>query len=83
MKKTTSWTTELGKILGMGLIVLLPVFFLCLYIRYFPMNYGDDELSYYRWNKDITNNPDTPYYSTLILGDSSANAAYLPELSGA
>ncbi|MBQ8067978.1 MAG: hypothetical protein IJ201_06505 [Solobacterium sp.] len=80
MKKTTAWTRELGKILGMGLIVLLPVVFLCLYIRYFPMNYGDDELSYYRWNKDITNSPDTPYYSTLILGDSSANAAYLPEL---
>ena len=80
MKTKYSWTTELLKILGMAVVVFLPVFFLCLYIRFFPMNYGDDELPYYLWNSDVTNQNDTRYYSTLILGDSSANAAYLPEL---
>lgn len=75
-----SWTKELLKILGMAVIAGVPVVFLCLYIRFFPMNYGDDELPYYLWNKTVTENENTRYYSTLILGDSSANAAYLPEL---
>ena len=80
MDSKHSWTTELMKILGMAAIAALPVVFLCLYIRFFPMNYGDDELPYYLWNKTVTVQEDTRYYSTLILGDSSANAAYLPEL---
>ena len=63
----------------MAVIVSLPVLFLCLYLRNNPMNYSDGEAPYYFWNKDITQKPADRYYSTLIFGDSAANAAYLPE----
>ena len=78
-EKRNTWS-ELGKILGMGLLVLLPVIFLCVYTATQMMRFGDDETAYYLWNKDITAQKDSRYYETLILGDSSANAAYLPEL---
>ena len=32
------------------------------------------------WNKNFTNTKQTKYYSTLIIGDSTANAAYIPEV---
>ena len=32
------------------------------------------------WNKEFTQNNQGKYYSTLILGDSTANAAYMPEV---
>ena len=69
MEKKHSATKEAWKIIGMAAVIALPVVFLCLYIRFFPMNYGDDELPYYLWNKEVTQQEDTRYYSTLILGD--------------
>ena len=32
------------------------------------------------WNKDVTNTTQDKYYDVLILGDSTANAAYIPEV---
>ena len=78
-KQRNAWT-ELGKILGMGCLILLPVVLLCVYTAKEMMRYGDDETAYYLWNRDVTEDGNTRYYETLILGDSSANAAYLPEL---
>ncbi len=71
---------ELIKIIGMGILVFLPLVFLCFYTASQQMAYGDDELSYYLWNRNVTAVPSDREYTTLILGDSSANAAYLPEM---
>ena len=79
MEKKTTVITELIKVIGMGLLAALPVFFLWYFTASSPMAYGDDELAYYLWNRDITQAPQDRYYETVILGDSSANAAYLPE----
>ena len=74
------WFPELLKILVMGALVTVPLVLICLYTKYYPMNYGDDEMPYYLWNRSITESSDPErVFHTVILGDSSANAAYLPE----
>lgn len=79
MKKTENGWIELIKIIGMAVIVLLPAVFLCLFLRNHTMDYSDGETPYYFWNRDFTRSTQDQYFSTLILGDSAANAAYLPE----
>ena len=79
MKKTENGWIELLKIAVMAVVVFLPVVFLCLFIRFRTMDYSDEESPYYFWNRDFTKQTHDRYYSTLILGDSAANAAYLPE----
>ena len=79
MKKTENGWIELIKIIVMAVIVFLPVVFLCLFIRNHTMDYSDGETPYYFWNRDFTHTKQDQYFSTLILGDSAANAAYLPE----
>ena len=79
MKKTENGWIELIKIIVMAVIVFLPVIFLCLFIRNHTMDYSDGETPYYFWNRDFTHTKQDQYFSTLILGDSAANAAYLPE----
>ena len=79
MKRFGKGLKELLKILVMAVVISLPVLFLCLYLRFYPMNYSDGEAPYYFWNKDVSQKPSERYYSTLVMGDSAANAAYLPE----
>ena len=73
------WYTELAKVIIMAAATALPVILLTGFTARNPLSYGDDELAYYLWNRDVCEAKDTRYYSALILGDSSANAAYLPE----
>ncbi len=72
--------TTLIRILISAVLVLLPVFLICMYIRLFPMNYADGEAPYYFWNRDVSRSSSDRRYRVLILGDSAANAAYLPEV---
>ena len=63
--------------------VMLPLWVVCMYIRSHPLAFMDSEAPYYLWNKIKTNTANEQSYDVLILGDSVANAAYMPEaLSG-
>ncbi len=66
------------KLFAKSLLVLLPFFLLALYLKFCPLFYGDDELPYYVWTKGLKKQD----FEVVILGDSSANAAFLPNLLG-
>ena len=62
---------------------MLPLLVVCMYIRSHPLAFMDNEAPHYLWNKIKTNTAGGQTYDVLILGDSAANAAYMPEaLSG-
>ena len=61
------------------LCVLLPLLGFCLYAGTGMLGYADDEAPYYLWNKDFGKQAHAETYDVLILGDSAANAAYMPE----
>lgn len=50
----------------------------CMWLN--PLGYMDEESPHYLWNKEKVNSEETCYYDTIILGDSMANAAYMPEV---
>ena len=58
--------------------ILLPLLALCLYTRFNVIAFADGEAPYYIWNKEITNTAHEKRYDVIILGDSTANASYLP-----
>lgn len=58
--------------------ILLPLLFLCLYTRFNLIAFADEEGPYYIWNKETTNMTHEKRYDIIILGDSTANASYLP-----
>ncbi len=62
------------------ILVILPFILVMLYTRFCFMAFADEEAPNYIWNKNIcTKEPDNKY-EVVILGDSCANAAYIPEL---
>lgn len=61
-------------------LVLLPVIMMSLFFWTSPLAFVDQEAPYYLWNKEITNAVQEKYYKVIILGDSVANAAYVPEI---
>jgi len=63
-------------------IVGMPVWVLWIYIIQSPLNFLDGELPYYLYNKETVNDENGRDYDVVILGDSVANAAYLPNLLG-
>lgn len=68
------------KLLAKGALVMLPMLVIYIYIWVSPMAFMDEEIPHYLWNKEKTNTPEDRYYDTIILGDSIANAAYMPEI---
>ena len=60
--------------------ILLPLVCLCLYTRLNPLAFMDGEAPFYIWNKEKANTEQEKYYDVLILGDSVANAGYIPAL---
>ncbi len=60
--------------------VLLPLLFIWIYIWVRPLGFVDNEAPHYFWNKEVTNTTHDKYYKTIILGDSAANAAYMPDV---
>lgn len=67
------------KLVCKGICVILPVLIVCIYTWKNPLAYMDEEAPYYVWNREITNKVSEKHYKTVILGDSTANAAYMPE----
>ena len=71
------------KIILKCLIALLPLWLIWNTAANNFEGYADGEASYYKWNHDVVNSSDSKDYDVVILGDSTSNAAYLPEfLSG-
>lgn len=66
------------KLLYKSILVLLPLFALQLYLRSCQLSYSDDEVPYYNWVKDLKGNN----FDVVIIGDSTCNAAYLPNILG-
>lgn len=60
--------------------VMLPLIAVYAYTWINPIGYMDGESPHYLWNKEKANSPEDRYYDTIILGDSMANAAYMPEV---
>lgn len=58
--------------------ILLPLLLLCLHARFDPMAFADGEAPNYIWNKEKTTTAQEKQYDVIILGDSVANAGYLP-----
>ncbi len=58
--------------------ILLPLLFLCLYARFNLLAFADGEAPYYIWNKEKANTTQDKQYDVIVLGDSTANASYLP-----
>lgn len=60
--------------------VLLPFIVLGIYMRQHTLSFIDGEGPHYIWNREKTNTSQEKQYRVIILGDSTANAAYVPEL---
>ena len=65
--------------LGIKLTALLIPYFICcpIIINKYPMKFMDEEYAYYQQNKDYSE-MSSGYSRILILGDSTAKAAWLP-----
>lgn len=59
--------------------VMLPLIIFCLFARFGLMLFADWEAPYYMWNRDFTHTHHETKYDVVILGDSVANGAYLPD----
>lgn len=68
------------KLLGKCLAVSAPLIGLVLFFSSSMPAFVDDEAPYYLWGKEKTRNAQDQYYETVILGDSAANSAYMPEI---
>lgn len=68
------------KLLVKGVCVMLPMIFIYIYTWVNPLAFMDEEAPHYLWNKETANSEEERYYDTIILGDSMANAAYMPEI---
>ena len=60
--------------------VMLPLIALCFYMSEQYLYFLDDEASAYTLSKEMTNTTQEKYYGVIILGDSGANSAYVPEV---
>ncbi|MBR5931608.1 MAG: hypothetical protein IKZ95_06220 [Lachnospiraceae bacterium] len=69
------------KTTGKIILILLPVILVWIYLAVFPVNYMDGEYSYYQEAKDYRRGKTSQEKAdVLILGDSRAKSAFLPEL---
>lgn len=71
---------DVCKLAAKGFCVLLPMVGICIYTWVCPLAFMDEEAPYYMWNKKTANTAQEKTYDTVILGDSVANAAYVPEI---
>lgn len=60
--------------------IFLPVIWLCLYSGTNLFAYVDGEGPCLLWNREKVNAAQTKQYDVIVLGDSTANAAYVPAL---
>ncbi len=68
------------KFMAKCLLVILPVICLIGYTSMSPLSYYDGEAPAYVWNREYCNTHHDKEVKTIILGDSVANASYMPEV---
>ncbi|MCI8561378.1 MAG: hypothetical protein HFH03_09715 [Dorea sp.] len=71
------------KIFGLavkGICVMLPMIVIWVYTWINPLGFMTDGTPFDLWNKEKTNTKQEKYYEAVFLGDSTANAAYVPEI---
>lgn len=61
-------------------LVMVPFIWIAVYSKNNLMAFADEEAPYYVWNKNFCNTTQEKEYKTVIIGDSVANAAYMPEV---
>ncbi len=74
--------SKLPKLIGKGLIILMPFFIVWAYLYFFPMNYIDNEVPFYIWNRDYCTTPHEEKPDVIIVGDSAMNSDFVPEEMG-
>ena len=62
------------------ILVFLPFIAIMLYSKYFALGFFDNETPYYIWNREFCKTSHAEYYRTLVIGDSMANVAFIPEV---
>ena len=70
------------KFMAKCLLVILPVICLIGYGIKNPLNYYDWEAPTYVWNRENSNTHNDREINAIILGDSTSNATYMPEVLG-
>lgn len=60
-------------------VVLIPLWMIIIYAKYNMLGFTDNEAPNYIWNKNVCTSGHEKY-DVVILGDSVANAAYMPEV---
>ncbi|MBO4644675.1 MAG: hypothetical protein J5716_08740 [Alphaproteobacteria bacterium] len=68
-----------AKLLFKIMVCLLPLWCVMGYIAFFPQSYGNQMTAYNLWHKKICRSKELKNYNTIVLGDSVANAAYVPD----
>lgn len=68
------------KLFVKSICVILPMIGIYVYIWTNQLYFMDEEAPHYLWNREKVNAAEDQYYDTIILGDSVANAAYMPEI---
>lgn len=72
--------SKIFKLIVKGICVMLPMIIICIYIWRNPLGFMDHDAIFYIWSREKTNTLQDKQYETIILGDSTANAAYVPEI---
>ncbi len=70
------------KFMAKCLLVMLPIICLIGYASMSPLSYYDGEGPAYVWNREYTNSHHDKEINTIIVGDSTSNAGYMPEVLG-
>ncbi|SFO35323.1 hypothetical protein SAMN05216351_10745 [Pseudobutyrivibrio sp. JW11] len=61
-------------------LVSAPIWGLSLFLCYGKMYYSNEDFAYTFWNKQFTETKQDKYYKVVVIGDSSCNSAYMPEV---
>lgn len=62
------------------ILVFLPFIVVMVYSKFFALAFFDNETPYYIWNREFCKTSHAENYRSLIIGDSIANAAFIPEV---
>ena len=61
-------------------LVLLPFIACILYTKENLLKFSDEEIPFYIWNREFANTEHDKYYDVLFMGDSTANASFVPNI---
>ncbi len=68
------------KIIIKCILVTVPIWGMSLFLCLGKEYYSNEDFGYTWWNQELTQNHQEKHYKCVILGDSSCNSAYMPEV---